>query len=181
MIFNETSLKGSFIIDLKPFSDDRGWFVRTYCKKEFEKIGHTKEWVQLNHSFTKHKGTIRGMHYQLPPYREIKLVRCVSGAVLDVIIDIRKDSPTFLQWESAELSANNKRMIYIPEGFAHGFQALTDDCELIYHHSEFYMPGVEGGIKYNDPQININWPLALTHISERDSNHPYLTEDFKGI
>lgn len=181
MKFVPASLKGVYVIDLEPFADGRGWFARTYCSNEFASIGHDKEWVQLNHSFTRNKGAVRGMHYQLPPFREIKLVRCIAGAVWDVVIDIRKDSATFLQWTAVELSAANKKMIYIPEGFAHGFQALTDDCELIYHHSNFYTPGAEGGIRYNDPAVAINWPLPLTDISERDSQHPLLNESFKGI
>ena len=181
MTFTETALKGSFIIDLNLFQDERGWFARTYCKNEFEQIGHVKEWVQLNHSFTKQKGTIRGMHYQMSSFAEIKLVRCISGKIYDVIIDMRKDSPTFLQWTGVELSAENKRMLYIPEGFAHGFQALSDDCELIYHHSQFYTPNVEAGIRYNDPKININWSLPLTSISKRDEEHPLLDNNFKGI
>ena len=143
MIFTATELVGSYVIDLQPIEDERGWFARTYCKNEFGKIGHTKDWVQLNHSFTKQIGSIRGMHFQLAPFSEIKLVRCIAGAVYDVIIDLRKNSPTFFKYFGVELSASNKKMIYIPEGFAHGFQALTDDCELIYHHSQFYTPGVE--------------------------------------
>lgn len=181
MTFKETILKGSFVIDVTPFEDERGWFARTFCKDEFVKIGHTKEWLQMNHSFTKQQGTIRGMHYQLPPFSEIKMVRCIAGAVFDVIIDIRKNSPTFLQWFGVELSSTNKKMIYIPEGFAHGFQTLTDDAELIYHHSEFYKPNVESGIKYDEPSVNINWKLEVTNISERDKQHNFLTADFKGI
>jgi dTDP-4-dehydrorhamnose 3,5-epimerase len=181
MKFVPASLKGVYVIDLEPFADSRGWFARTYCSNEFASIGHDKEWVQLNHSFTRNKGAVRGMHYQLPPFREIKLVRCIAGAVWDVVIDIRKDSATFLQWTALELSAANKKMIYIPEGFAHGFQALTDDCELIYHHSNFYTPGAEGGIRYDDPTVAISWPLPLTDISDRDSQHPLLNESFKGI
>lgn len=181
MIFNPTSLVGSYVIDLEPRSDERGWFARYYCKEEFEKIGHTKEWLQMNHSFTNKKGSIRGMHFQVQPFREIKMLRCIAGSVYDVIIDLRKDSATFLQWMGVELSAANKKMLYIPEGFAHGFQCLEDDCELIYHHSEFYKPGAEAGIRYNDPLINIKWPLPLTVISSRDEEHPYLTEQFKGI
>lgn len=181
MNFTPTPLKGSFIIQLMPFNDDRGWFVRTFSKNEFKEIGINYEWVQMNHSYTASKGTIRGMHYQVPPYKEIKMVRCIRGMVYDVIIDIRKESPTFLHWYGIELSATQMNMIYIPEGFAHGFQALTDDCELIYHHSEFYIPNAEEGIKYNDPLINIQWPLAVSRISERDKNHPSLTENFKGI
>lgn len=181
MIFTPTQLKGVFIIDLQPVGDSRGWFSRTYCKNEFAAIGHDKEWVQLNHSFTSKKGTVRGMHYQLPPFSEIKMVRCIAGAVLDVVIDLRKGSPTFLQWTGVELSAENKKMIYIPEGFAHGFQCLTDNCELLYHHSAFYTPGAEGGIRYNDPLVGINWPLDLTEISDRDKAHPFLDKNFKGI
>ena len=181
MIFTETALKGSFVISLEPYSDERGWFARTFCKKEFETIGHHKEWVQLNHSFTIYKGTIRGMHFQMPPFNEIKMVRCIAGAVLDVIVDIRKDSATFLQHISVSLSAANKQMLYIPQGFAHGFQTLEDNTELIYHHSEYYQPGVEGGLRYNDGALNIQWPLSIQNISERDMNHPLLDNNFKGI
>jgi len=181
MTFTETLLKGSYTIELNTFTDDRGWFARTYCKNEFAAIGHTAEWVQMNHSFTKDKAALRGMHYQLPPFSEIKMVRCIAGAVFDVIIDLRKGSPTFLQWFGVELSAKNRKMIYIPAGFAHGFQTLQNDCELIYHHSQFYTPGAEGGIKFNDPAINISWPLPVTNISERDNQHPLLDENFKGL
>lgn len=181
MKFTPAGLPGLYIIDLHTVSDTRGWFARTYCKNEFAAIGHAKEWVQLNHSFTNKKGTIRGMHYQLPPHREIKMVRCISGAVLDIAIDIRQGSDTFLKWISVELNAENKKMIYIPEGFAHGFQALTDNCELLYHHSAFYTPGSEAGIRYDDPLIDIQWPLPVTDISDRDLSHPLLNQTFKGI
>ncbi len=181
MRFDPTILKGAYIIELNPFPDERGWFARTYCKNEFSAIGHHAEWVQLNHSFTNEKGTVRGMHYQLPPFSEIKLVRCIAGAAFDVIIDLRKGSATFLQWFGTEISAANKKMIYIPEGFAHGFQTLSDDCELVYHHTQFYTPGVEGGIRYDDPKIKIEWPLAVSNISERDKQRPLLDENFKGI
>jgi dTDP-4-dehydrorhamnose 3,5-epimerase len=181
MTFSETPLKGSYVINLSPYRDERGWFVRTYCENEFREIAHEAKWVQINHSSTAKKGTIRGMHFQLPPYREIKMVRCVRGKVLDVIIDLRKESQTFLRWFAVELSAASMNMIYIPEGFAHGFQTLEDDTELIYHHSEFYTPNAEGGIRYDDPLIGIEWPLQVTSISERDLNHPLLTQAFKGI
>ncbi|WEK34138.1 MAG: dTDP-4-dehydrorhamnose 3,5-epimerase [Candidatus Pseudobacter hemicellulosilyticus] len=181
MIFTPTPLEGSYLVGLQPFSDDRGWFARFYCKEAFSSIGHTQEWVQMNHSFTRQAGTIRGMHYQLPPFREIKLVRCIAGAVLDVIVDCRQGSPTFLQWFSAELSAANQQMMYIPQGFAHGFQALTADCELIYLHSELYKPGAEGGLRYNDPALHIQWPLAAVNLSGRDGQHPLLDQNFKGI
>lgn len=181
MIFTPTPLEGSYLIDLQPFQDERGWFARFYCKDEFKKIGHDKEWMQLNHSVTFEKGTLRGMHFQTAPFKEIKMVRCVAGAVFDVIIDLRKNSGTFLQWFGAEISAKNKKMMYIPEGFAHGFQCLTGNCELIYHHTEFYKPGAEGGIRYDDPLIGIQWPLPVITISSRDQLHPYLDETFKGI
>jgi len=181
MTFTETPLKGCYVIRPEIFSDDRGWFARTYCKTEFAQIGHSGEWVQMNHSFTAKTGTVRGMHFQLPPFAEVKLVRCVSGAVQDVVIDIRKDSPTFLQWFHIELSAENRNMIYIPAGFAHGFQTLKENSELIYHHSQFYKPGVESGIRYNDLTIKIDWPLPVVMISDRDNQHPLLDGNFKGI
>ena len=181
MIFKETSLKGSYVLTFEPIEDERGWLARTYCKNEFLAIGHTKEWVQMNHSFTKQKATVRGIHYQRSPYGEIKLVRCIAGSVYDVIIDLRAHSASYLQYFGIELSAVNKKMIYIPEGFAHGFQALSNDAELLYNHSQFYLPGVEAGVKYNDPAINIKWPLELTNISERDNSHPFIDANFKGL
>lgn len=181
MTFHPTFIKGLYIIELNLFKDERGWFGRTFCKKEFEKIGFLKEWVQLNHSFTNRKGTIRGMHFQFPPYSETKLVRCISGCVYDVAIDLRNNSSTFLKWFGTELSAENKKMILIPEGFAHGFQALTNNCELIYHHTDFYSPNAEGGIKYDDPIVGINWPLKTSDISEKDDHYEHLQENFKGL
>ena len=181
MIFSATTLAGCYTIELEPFSDERGWFARTYCKEEFAAIGHTAEWVQMNHSCTNSCGAIRGMHYQLPPFGEIKLVRCIAGAVFDVVVDIRAGSPTFLHWFGTELSASNKKMLYIPRGFAHGFQTLTEGAELIYHHSAIYTPGHEAGIGYNDPKLNITWPLPAGIVSERDQQHPLLDDHFKGI
>jgi dTDP-4-dehydrorhamnose 3,5-epimerase len=181
MTFTPGPLAGSYIIDLSPFSDSRGWFARTYCKNEFTAIGHTKEWVQINHSFTVKAGALRGMHYQLPPFKEIKMVRCIAGSVYDVIIDLRRGSDTFLKWFGAELSSKNKKMMYIPEGFAHGFQTLSEGAELIYHHTEFYTPGAEQGIRYNDSRVGISWPLEITEISERDVRHPLLNDTFTGI
>jgi dTDP-4-dehydrorhamnose 3,5-epimerase len=181
MKFEETRLKGSYVISLTPFGDSRGWFARTYCKKEFAAIGHDKEWVQLNHSFSAEKGTVRGMHFQLAGHKEIKMVRCIAGAVYDVMVDLRKGSPTFLQWEGVELSAENKKMLYIPEGFAHGFQTLTDDAELIYHHSAYYSPEHESGLRYNDEKLAISWPLEPTTVSERDQQHKLIDNQFTGI
>lgn len=181
MIFERTPLAGSFEIKLSPRSDDRGWFVRTYCKQEFEQAGFSGEWKQMNHSYTARQGTVRGMHYQVAPFREIKVVRCIRGEVFDVLVDLRKGSPTFLQWHGVRLSPDTMNMLYIPEGFAHGFQTLTENCELIYLHSEFYAPGAEGGIRYDDPRVGIQWPLGVSAISDRDRNHPLLDENFKGV
>lgn len=181
MKFTPISLEGSYIVDLDIFSDERGWFGRYFCKNEFQQIGHTKEWVQMNHSFTTKKGTVRGMHFQVQPYREIKMVRVVAGAIYDVIVDLRKDSPTFLQWYGADLSAENKRMLYIPEGFAHGFQALTDNVEMLYHHSMIYTKEAEAGVRYNDPALSIQWPLPIGIVSARDMSHPYIDANFKGV
>lgn len=179
--FTESPLKGAFMIDLKPFEDERGWFSRVFCKKEFSVVGHTKEWLQLNHSFTAAIGSIRGMHFQLPPYSEVKLVRCIAGEVFDVIVDLREGSPTFLNWWGITLSAVNRRMIYIPEGFAHGFQTLKGNSELLYHHTAFYNKEAERGIRYEDPALNITWPLPPKDTSSRDNSHPLLSNDFKGL
>jgi dTDP-4-dehydrorhamnose 3,5-epimerase len=168
MEFITSSLSGAYLIQPTPKSDSRGWFTRFFCKEEFASIGHHKEWVQMNHSFTTKKGTIRGMHYQKVPHAEIKLVRCITGKIWDVIVDLRPDSPTYLQHAFYELSAENKQMLYIPEGFAHGFQTLEDNTELIYLHSNFYNPEFEAGIRFNDAKLGINWPLPLAAISDRD-------------
>jgi len=181
MTFQPTFINGLYVIELDLFRDERGWFARTFCKEEFKKAGFDNEWVQMNHSFTNQKGTLRGMHFQFPPYSEIKMVRCIAGSVFDVAIDLRKNSATFLQWFGIEISAENKKMILIPDGFAHGFQTLQNNCELIYHHTNFYTPDAEAGIKYNDPGIGIKWPLPVNEISKKDDNYAYLNENFKGI
>jgi len=181
MKFTKTLLEGAYIIEKEPFRDDRGLFARTYCKREFSQIGHTKEFVQFNHSQTVHKGTLRGMHYQVPPSAEIKLIRCIRGKVYDVIIDLRQNSPTFLRHIGVELSEENMKSIYVPEGFAHGFQTLEDNTQLIYHHTEFYTPENERGINFNDPALAINWPLPPVHVTPKDINHPYIGNNFKGL
>ena len=181
MKFTQTPLKGAYVVELEPIQDERGFFARTYCKNEFSSIGHTKEFVQFNHSMTKYKGTLRGMHYQIPPSSEIKLIRCISGSVFDIIIDIRKDSPTFLKYFSIILSDQNFRMIYVPEGFAHGFQTVTDNAQMLYHHTAYYTPSNERGIRYNDPLINISWPESPINITVKDQNYPLLNNNFKGI
>ena len=172
MRFTETPLKGSYLVDGDRWGDNRGWFSRVFCRRAFEEIGHDKEWVQINQSFTEAAGTVRGMHYQRPPHEEIKLVRCIAGAVLDVIVDMRPGSSTYLQWTSAILSRENQRALYIPEGFAHGFQALEDNSELIYCHSEYYAPEAEGGLRFDDPALAIEWDREPINISGRDKGFP---------
>lgn len=174
MIFTAAPLKGVYVVEPEPYSDQRGWFARTYCQEEFAAIGHDKPWLQINHSFTQQSGTIRGMHFQKPPFSEIKLLRCIAGAIFDVVVDMREDSPTRWQWFGIELSAVNRKMLYIPEGFAHGFETLQDNTELIYHHSQLYMPGAEGGLRFDDPALAIQWPLQVRLVSERDKQHPLL-------
>lgn len=181
MKFTSQALSGVYTIDLNLLSDDRGSFARTFCKNEFEKIGYVKEFVQFNQSWNIKQGTIRGMHYQIPPFQEVKLIRCIRGAIFDVIIDIRKGSPTFLQHLAIELSEENNTMLLIPEGFAHGFQTLRDNTQLLYHHTEYYKPNSETGLRFNDEALNISWKLPVSVISERDQNHPLITQNFKGI
>lgn len=181
MKFIEAPLAGAYVIEPEQFMDERGLFARTFCQKEFAKIGFDKQIVQINHSLTRRKGAIRGMHYQRPPACEIKIIRCVQGAVYDLMVDLRAGSATFLKWHGVELSKENMRMVYIPEGFAHGFQSITNNAELIYHHSAFYIPEYECGLRFDDPSLAIAWPLKVSRISERDKNYPLLNEDFAGV
>lgn len=169
MIFTETKLKGAFIIDLELREDPRGAFARTFCANEFEAHGLKPTVAQCNLSFNHKAGTLRGMHYQVPPAAETKLVRCTKGAIYDVIIDMRPDSPTFMQHIGIELTADNRRSLYVPEMFAHGYQSLTDGAEVTYQVSEFYTPGYERGLRYDDPALRIEWPLPVTVISEKDA------------
>lgn len=181
MKFNETKIKGLYVAELKPFSDNRGFFVRSYCNKELEEISIEKPIKQINHSLTSTVGTIRGMHYQNYPYSEIKMVRCISGEVFDVAVDLRKDSDTFLQWHGEYLSAGDFKMIIIPEGFAHGFQAIKENTEIFYPSTASYNPRVESGILFNDKSIGIEWPLQVTEVSDKDLKHGVITKEFKGI
>lgn len=176
MIFHDTPLKGCYIIEQEPYIDHRGSFARVFCKKEFSQIGHQKEFVQFNHSVNPYKGTVRGMHYQKPPHSENKLIYCIKGAVYDVAIDMRKDSPTFRHYFALELSAANRKMLYIPEGFAHGFQVLEDMSELFYYHTAFYRPDFEEVVRFDDPAIGIEWPMPPMHLSEKDLKQPFLTQ-----
>lgn len=181
MKFSPTKLEGAFVIELNPYMDSRGLFVRNFCKDELHEIGFQSNIVQINHSITKKEGSFRGFHSQKKPFSEIKIIRCLKGSVHDIIIDLRKDSSTFLQSFSLNLTADNYKMIYIPEGFAHGFQTLRDNCELLYMHSEFYNPESESGLNIHDPKLEIKLPLTISEISDRDTNHPFITNDFKGI
>ena len=176
MIFTETKLKGAFIIDVKRLEDERGFFGRAWCTREYEEHGLNPNVVQANVSYNKVKGTLRGMHYQKAPYGEGKTVRCTSGAIYDVIIDIRPDSATFKQWISVELTGESYKMLYIPEGFAHGFITLKDHTSVHYMGTAFHTPGAEAGIKFDDPAFNIEWPMKVVVISEKDRNHPAFEE-----
>lgn len=181
MEFIETNFNGLYCIRNNKIEDERGFFARTFCKREFEKISFFKDFVQFNHSDNAKKGTLRGMHYQSMPHVETKLIRCLKGSVLDVAVDIRKDSPTFLKYFAIELNEENMISILIPEGFAHGFQTLDNNSILIYHHTEYYNQHVEAGIRYNDPSIGINWPLPIVNLSNKDKNYPLIDNNFQGI
>ena len=181
MKFLPLSLAGAYQIELEPHGDERGWFTRLFCARELAEIGHVKPIVNVNHSYTQTAGTIRGMHFQYPPDCEIKIVKCLHGAIWDCIVDIRRNSATFLQWTGIELTEDNHRMIYIPEGFAHGFQSLTNDVELLYFHTNFYAPQSENGLQYSDRMIGIEWPVTATVVSERDQSHSLIDSHFGGI
>ncbi len=175
MIFNETKLKGAFIIELEKHQDDRGFFARIFCQKELEANGLIPDVAQANMSLSRTRGTLRGMHYQKSPFEETKLVRCTKGALYDVIIDLRSDSPTYKAWIGIELTADNYKMLFVPQNFAHGFITLSDDTEVTYLVSQFYSPGSELGLRWNDPKIGIQWPMEVISISEKDGNWPDFT------
>lgn len=179
--FQLTPLSGLWILTRKPIEDPRGFFCRFFCAEAFAKVGFNKPIVQINHTRTLKRGSIRGLHFQHPPYAECKVVSCLRGKVFDVAVDIRKGSSTFLQWHAEVLSSRNRRSLLIPEGFAHGFQTLTNDCEMLYLHSAPFQPQAEGALHVSDPKIGINWPLAITGLSERDRAHPFIGPDFEGI
>lgn len=179
--FVPTPLPGLVTVEHKPIKDSRGLFARLFCGEEFRQIGLTKSIAQINHSVTQRRGTVRGLHFQHPPYTEIKIVTCLHGEVFDVAVDLRADSPTFLRWHGEILSAENARSLCIPEGFAHGFQALTDDCELLYLNTAPHAPQAEGGVHPRDPRVGVEWSLPITKLSPRDKHHPLLRDDFTGI
>jgi dTDP-4-dehydrorhamnose 3,5-epimerase len=175
MIFKETKLKGSFVIEIERLEDQRGFFARWWCKREFESQNLVSRLVQANISFNEKRATLRGMHYQISPYEETKVVRCTRGSVYDVIVDLRPDSSTHKQWLGVKLTGDDHRMLYVPKGFAHGYLTLEDDTEVFYHVSEFYTPEAERGVRYNDPRFAINWPLEVQVISDKDKNWPDYT------
>ncbi len=174
MIVHSLPLAGAMLVDAEPFSDNRGIFSRFFCSRELASVIENRQIVNVNFSRTSRKGSIRGMHYQRLPYQEMKLVRCIRGAVFDVIIDIRPDSSTFLRWHAETLSASNMKLLVVPEGFAHGFQTLEEESELLYLTTAFYEQGAEGGLRYDDPVLGINWPLTVCDVSEKDASHPLL-------
>lgn len=179
--FTPTSLQGVYVIEPKPIKDERGYFERYFCTQDFQEIGLQKPIMQINHSYTKGIGSIRGLHYQTPPYAETKIVRCLKGAIYDVAVDIREDSPTFLQHFGIELNEKNGKYLYIPEGFAHGFQTLSEEAEILYLVTSAFNPQADSGLNALDPLLAIQWPLPLGHISGKDKQALLLTESFKGV
>jgi dTDP-4-dehydrorhamnose 3,5-epimerase len=179
MKFTKTSLAGLWVIDLELREDERGFLARTFCENEFSAQGLNTRWPQCNLTLTKSRGMIRGMHFQSSPRAEIKLVRCAAGAIFDVAVDVRPNSPTFGKWEGFELNSQNRRMLYIPGGFAHGFQCLADNSEVFYQMSEFFFADLSRGVRWNDPTVAIKWPLPEPILSERDKNLPLLADAVK--
>jgi dTDP-4-dehydrorhamnose 3,5-epimerase len=172
MHFTETQLVGAYIVDLQRIGDERGFFARAWCQKEFEAHGLLANISQVNVGFSSRKGTLRGLHFQVPPHAEAKFVRCTRGAIYDVIVDLRPDSPTFRHWVAVELTAENHRMLYVPEGFAQGYQTLSDDAEMCYQTTQFYHAGAASGVRHDDPAFGIEWPLPVSVISEADRTWP---------
>ena len=181
MIIQETSLQNLFVIEKAVLEDNRGYFERMYCNETLQGLGIKIDIKQINHSYTKRTGVIRGLHFQKPPFAEKKIITCIKGEVLDVVVDVRYNSPTFLKYFSIKLSAENHKSLLVPEGFAHGFQTLVNDCELIYFHTANYNKDAEGALNALDPSIGIEWALPLSERSERDNLHPYIDSTFKGI
>ena len=176
MIFTPAQLPGLWVIDLELREDERGFLARTYCEREFAEHGLNTRWPQCNLTHTRKRGFLRGMHFQADPKPEIKLIRCSAGVIFDVLVDVRRDSPTFGQWQGFELSTASGRMLYVPGGFAHGFQCLADHCEVFYQMSEFYFPELARGLRWNDPKIHIAWPIADATMSDRDRCLPLLDD-----
>lgn len=181
MKFFKTKIKGLYVAKLQPNNDSRGFFTRTYCEKEIKNIGIIKSIKQVNHSMTSKIGSIRGMHYQNPPYAENKIIRCIKGEIFDVVVDLRKNSDTFLHWHGEYLKPNDFKILIVPEGFAHGFQVIKKNSEIIYLNTENHDQKAESGILFNDKRLNIEWPLKVTDISKRDLKFKKINKNFKGI
>lgn len=179
--FQPTLLDGLFVVERKPIADARGFLCRFFCAEEFHAAGLKKHIAQINHTCTVKKGSVRGLHFQYPPNAECKLVSCLRGEIYDVALDIRKGSPTFLRWHGEILSAANRKSLLIPEGFAHGFQTLVDDCEMLYLHTASFCEASEGAIHIADPRAGVVWPIPVTDVSERDSGHPFIDRSFQGV
>lgn len=177
----DTPLSGLHLLERSRHEDERGFLSRLFCVEDLADAGWDQPVAQVNETVTNRAGTLRGMHYQVPPFSEIKLVTCLTGAILDVVVDLRQDSPTFLQHFKAELSGENARSLLIPKGFAHGFQALTDDVRLVYAHSAPFRAAAEAGLRHDDPALAIDWPLPVVSISDRDRTHPFLPSDYSGV
>jgi dTDP-4-dehydrorhamnose 3,5-epimerase len=174
LIFTPTPLAGAYLVELEPLADERGFFARSFCGEEFEARGLNGHIAQSNVSFNRRRGTLRGLHYQAAPHAEAKLVRCTQGAIWDVIVDLRADSPSYKRWHAVELSAENRRALYVPEGFAQGFQTLADSSEVLYLMSQFYRPDAARGVRWDDPALGIPWPIANPQLSDRDRGLPLL-------
>ena len=177
----DTPLSGLRILQRKPIGDSRGYLERFFCTQELQTLISGRHIAQINYTLTASRGTVRGMHFQRPPHAEIKFVSCLRGEVFDVAVDLRHNSPTFLHWHAEVLSADNHKTFVIPEGFAHGFQTLTDDCEMLYFHTAAYQPGAEAGVNAQDPRLAIQWPLPVIELSPRDDAHRLLSDDFTGV
>jgi dTDP-4-dehydrorhamnose 3,5-epimerase len=177
----DTPLSGLRVLQRKPIGDRRGYLERLFCIEELQALAPGRYIAQINHTLTASRGTVRGMHFQRPPHAEIKFVSCLRGEVFDVAVDLRDNSPTFLRWHAEVLSSDNHKTLVIPEGVAHGFQTLTDDCEMLYFHTAAYHPGAEGGLNAQDPRLAIQWPLPVSGLSPRDASHPLLVGDFTGV
>lgn len=181
MIFTPTKLRDAYIVEIEKREDDRGFFARSWCRREFAERRMVSDLAQANVSFSLKRGTLRGMHYQMKPYEETKLIRCTRGAIYDVIIDLRPNSTTYGQWVGAELTADNYKMLYVPEGLAHGFQTLSDDAEVAYQMSQFFTPGAARGIRYNDPAFGIQWPMKVEVISSEDASWPDFSTNLQAM
>ncbi len=181
LTIHDTHISGLRIIERHSFEDRRGYFERLYSHKEFDSLLQDRMIKQINHTFTRKKGTVRGLHYQHPPFSEVKIVSCLKGSVWDVAVDLRKKSPTFLQYHAIRMSEDDSISFWIPEGFAHGFQTLTHDCKMLYLHTKEYMPNSEGALNATDPKVKVEWPLKISDISDKDRGHPFISKGFEGV